>query len=180
MKAPNTCTAILNVMYSRIDRLKNINMAIETGTYLGNGAIDLSKMFDMVWTVELYPDNNPYDNNLSLRKIHENINKEYKNINFIYGNSIEGLQNILKENCDITFFIHLDAHTFNYSPMLHELEAIEKYSNKKDHIILIDDCKFLGTNGYPTYTEMKNSILKINSEYNIFNTGLGNDYILVF
>ena len=179
MKAPNYFITILNVMYPRIDRLKNINMAIETGTHLGNGAIELSRIFDMVWTIELYPDNNPYDD-VQLRPIHENINKQHKKINFIYGNSIESLQNILKENANTSFFILLDAHTFNYSPMLHELEAIEKYSNKKDHIIMIDDCRFLGMNGYPTFEEMRTSILKINPEYNIFNTGLGNGIHLIF
>ena len=41
--------------------LKDIKLAIETGTYNANTSTFLAEHFDLAFTVELSPDSNPYD-----------------------------------------------------------------------------------------------------------------------
>lgn len=174
---------ILNENLEKISRLKDITSAIEAGTYRGDNAVRLATMFEVVETIELYPDYNPYDGK-SLREVHENIKKQHPNINFIYDNSVNALKTLLTDNPDTCYFILLDAHTANYSPMIDELNAIKTYSKRNDHIIMIDDCRFLSKNGfytgYPTFEEMQTAILNINPNYVIENTKKGNDIHLIY
>jgi|688.fasta_scaffold38270_2 hypothetical protein len=176
---PNIFCNILLQYFDNIKSLKNITKAIETGTYEAHSAMCLSKLFDKVETIELFSQNNPY-NNKSLTELYENIKIDYKNINFHFGKSHEIMENLFKQNPNETFFILLDAHTFNYSPMLEELKSIQQFSNKKDHVIMIDDCRFLGANGYPKVNELIESLSSINSEYKILNTNQGNGILLIY
>lgn len=178
-KTPNIFCNILLEYYDQIPNLKNVTKAIETGTFQAHSAMCLSKLFDTVDTIELFSENNQYSNE-SLLKLYESIKPNYKNITFHDGASPIVLKNILQQNKDETYFILLDAHTFNYSPMIHELESIKQNSNKKDHIIMIDDCNFLGRNGYPPAQDLIEAIKNINSNYKIINTFQGNQIILIY
>lgn len=177
-KTPNIFCNILFEYFDKIINLKNINKALETGTYQGHSAMCLSKLFDTVDTVELFVKQNPY-NNESLVDLYKKIQKDYSNISFHEGSSPMAMKDIFEKNKDETFFILLDAHTFNYSPMIEELKAIKNYSNKNDHVIMIDDCSFLGHNGYPPPDELIKTILEINKDYKITNTFQGNSILLV-
>lgn len=178
-KTPNIFCNILLQYYDYIPSLKQISKTIETGTYEAHSAICLSKLFETVDTIELFSDNNPY-NNKCLTSLYLQISKEHPNINFHNGNSPEIMKNIFETNKNETFFILLDAHTFNYSPMIDELNSIKNYSNKKDHVIMIDDCNFLGRNGYPSLDSLVKCLSEINSEYKVINTHQGNGIILIY
>jgi len=177
-KTPNIFCNILLSYYDKLKNLKDINLALETGTYEAHSAMCMSKLFSNVSTVELYAEQNPY-NNKNLLELYKNIKKEYNNIDFYFGESPKFLKELISQNPDETFFILLDAHTFNYSPMIDELDAIKNNSNKNDHIIMIDDCNFLGYNGYPSYDILQKCILNINSDYKITNTFQGNGILLI-
>lgn len=177
-KTPNIFCNILLQYYDKIPALKNITKAIETGTYQGHTAMCLSKLFDTVDTIELFVEQNPY-NKKSLKETYEIIKQTHKNITFYGGSSIDNIKIILEENKDETFFILLDAHTFEYSPMIDELKMIKKYSNKNDHLIMIDDCVFLGKHGYPSFEELIKAVIEINPEYKITNTFQGNSILLI-
>jgi hypothetical protein len=45
---------------------------------------------------------------------------------------------------------------------------------------MIDDCRFLGANGYPKVNELIESLSSINSEYKILNTNQGNGILLIY
>lgn len=177
-KTPNIFCNILLQYADTISNLKTTNKALETGTYQGHSAICLSKMFNTVDTIELFIQKNPY-NNESLEKLYSEIKQNHANINFHEGSSPVVMKDILEKNKDETFVILLDAHTFNYSPMLEELKAIKEYSNKNDHIIIIDDCRFLGYNGYPPAEQMAQAVFEINKDYKIINTLQGNGILLI-
>ncbi len=54
-----------------------------------------------------------------------------------------------------------------YCPIFEELHLISLDKNK-DHCILIDDFRLFGTDeNYPSFTEIRNSLLKINPSYDI-------------
>jgi hypothetical protein len=176
---PNIFGHVLLENKSNIKNLNLIENVIETGTFEGKTSIFFSLLFKNVYTIELFEKLNPYSG-LNHEFLYESIKNKYKNINFYFGNSGEVLKNILKENSETQFLIILDAHTYNYSPMIDELDSIHKFSKRNDHIIIIDDCKFLGSNGYPTIEELSNKIYEINKNYKIVETNHGNSIFLIY
>ena len=78
------------------------------------------------------------------------------------------------------FLILLDAHSGPYTPLKGELDSIKNYSNRKDHVIIIDDCKHLGQGTFPDLSEFETLLREINPEYNIINTQEGNQIYLVY
>jgi hypothetical protein len=80
--------------------LPRASIAIETGTYYGDGALDLAKFFRTVHTIELSP------------KWHEFASRrlaEFKNVTCHLGDSAEVLARILPEINEPVLF-YLDAH----------------------------------------------------------------------
>lgn len=176
---PNLFIGILYQHQDKIPKLNEINFAIETGTHDARTSIFLAEHFDVPFTVELFPDHNPYDGR-SYRELYERLSKEYPNLTFLEGNSGDILKSVLEELPDERFFILLDAHNMLEGPLREELGAIKSASNRNDHVMLIDDCRDLGQGNFPTLQEFKDALYEINPDYNIINTEQGNHIYLVY
>ncbi len=112
---------------------------VETGTYLGNTSLWASEVFDRVHTIELS------------EALYSRAKSKYKdvgNISFHQGNSLDVLRTILP-NISKPALFWLDAH---YScgetagegiacPLLGEIKEI--LNADEDHVLLIDDARFL-------------------------------------
>jgi hypothetical protein len=176
---PNLFVSLLYQYQDKIPNLNEINFAIETGTHDARTSIFLSEHFDVAFTVELFPDRNPYDGR-SYRESYEQLAEKYGNLTFLEGNSAEVLKSVLEELPDERFFILLDAHSMLEGPLREELGAIKEASNRNDHVMLIDDCRDLGQGNFPTLQEFTDALKTINPDYNIINTMEGNHIYLVY
>lgn len=176
---PNLFVSLLYQYQDKIPNLNEINFAIETGTHDGRTSMFLAEHFDVAFTVELFPDRNPYDGR-SYRETYQKLSEKYGNLTFLEGNSAEVLKSVLEELPDERFFILLDAHSMLDGPLREELGAIKSASNRNDHVMLIDDCRDLGQGNFPTLQEFTESLKTINPDYNIINTMEGNHIYLVY
>jgi hypothetical protein len=176
---PNLFVSLLYQYQDKIPNLSEINFAIETGTHDGRTSTFLAEHFDVAFTVELFPDRNPYDGR-SYREIYNQLSEKYGNLTFLEGNSGEVLKSVLEELPDERFFILLDAHSMLDGPLKEELDAIKQASNRNDHVMLIDDCRDLGQGNFPTLQEFTDALKTINPDYNIINTFEGNHIYLVY
>jgi len=170
---PNIFIDVLMRYAGKIKRLKNINHAIETGTFMGKTTSFLAAHFNVVHTVELVVTEEK-------KESYNNIRKQFPNIEWYKGSSDLALVDILKANPDTTFFFLLDAHDCQLSPLKDELVNIKTHSNKKDHVIIIDDCVDLGSGNWPTEQEMRDLLLDINPKYTVENTGIGRDIYIAY
>lgn len=138
----------------------DIDIAVETGTSYGSTSLVLSDIVKQVYTVELKED--------VYKETKEKLSR-CKNINFYLGSSEKMLETIFhdikkyKDNSIINkilsivkdenekkeikqlipvdhIFFYLDAHWYDYWPILDELEIISKHY-KDRAIIVIDDFK---------------------------------------
>jgi len=121
---------------------------VETGTFLGETTLAMSRVFERCWTVEI--DQSLYEQ--ALRRFHG-----HDNITALQGDSASRIVDILRE-IDAPAIFWLDGH---YSrgktgrgatdtAVVSELAHIFEHPIK-EHVILIDDARtFLGVNGYPT------------------------------
>jgi hypothetical protein len=121
------------------------NVFIETGTCQGGTTFQMEPFFQKLYTIEINND------------LYNAVVNKYKGnkITFIHGNSGEEIKKILTQ-CDndkVLFF--LDGHVsdsatcdFNiypfYTPLREEIESINKLC-KNEALIIIDDCRDLGT-----------------------------------
>ena len=176
---PNLFVSLLYQYQDRIPNLNEVNFAIETGTHDARTSIFLAEHFDVAFTVELFPDRNPYDGR-SYRETYAQLSEKYGNLTFLEGNSAEVLKSVLEELPDERFFILLDAHSMLEGPLREELGAIREASNRNDHVMLIDDCRDLGQGNFPTLQEFTDSLKTINPDYTIINTMEGNHIYLVY
>jgi hypothetical protein len=176
---PNLFVSLLYQYQDKIPNLDEINFSIETGTHDARTSIFLAEHFDVTFTVELFPDRNPYDGR-SYRESYEQLAEKYGNLTFLEGNSAEVLKSVLEELPDERFFILLDAHSMLEGPLREELTAIKEGSNRNDHVMLIDDCIDLGQGNFPTLQEFTDLLKNINPDYNIINTMEGNHIYLVY
>jgi len=179
MPLPNLFLGLLYKYQDRIPNLQEINFAVETGTHDARTSKFLAEHFDVVFTVELFPDNNPYDGR-SYRELYEEINKQHENLTFLFGDSRDVLGTVLSELPEERFFILLDAHSMLEGPLREELRVIKENSNRNDHVMLIDDCRDLGQGNFPTLEEFKELLYQINPNYTIINTEEGNHIYLVY
>lgn len=121
----------------------NIHVAVETGTYFGQGAINLSSYFETVHTIEL--SKKWYDE--SLRTL-----KDFKNIYCHLGDSATILDK-LNSRLNFPVAFYLDAHYsggttafgIDEVPLLRELQIINK--RKLKDLIIIDDYRLMGKKG---------------------------------
>jgi len=176
---PNLFLDILYKYQDKIPNLQDINFAVETGTHDARTSVFLAEHFDIVFTIELFPDKNPYDGK-SYRAMYEEINQKHNNLTFLYGDSREILGTVLSELPDKRFLILLDAHSMLKGPLKEELNLIKESSNRNDHVMLIDDCRDLGQGNYPTLEEFTSIIKSINPNYTIENTFIGNHVHLIY
>jgi hypothetical protein len=161
---PNLFVSLLYQYQDKIPNLNEINFAIETGTHDARTSIFLAEHFDVAFTVELFPDRNPYDGK-SYRESYQKLSEQYGNLTFLEGNSGDVLKSVLEELPDERFFILLDAHSMLDGPLKEEL---------------IDDCRDLGQGNFPTIQEFKDALYSINLNYTIINTEQGNHIYLVY
>jgi hypothetical protein len=176
---PNLFISLLYQYQNEIPNLSDINFAIETGTHDARTSIFLAEHFDVAFTVELFPDRNPYDGR-SYRELYQELGQKYENLTFLFGTSEDTLKSILEELPDERFFILLDAHSMLDGPLTEELKSIKSASNRNDHVMLIDDCRDLGQGNFPTLSEFETLLRDINPNYNIINTKEGNHIYLIY
>ena len=176
---PNLFVSLLYQYQDKIPNLSEVNFAIETGTHDARTSIFLAEHFDVAFTVELYPDRNPYDGK-SYREHYQEVGQKYENLTFLFGTSEDALKSVLEELPDERFFILLDAHNMLDGPLTQELKVIKSASNRNDHVMLIDDCRDLGQGNFPTLAEFESLLRDINPNYNIINTKEGNHIYLVY
>lgn len=179
LKIPNLFMNILYEYNEKIPNIHQLNSAIETGTYDAKTSTILSNHFDVVFTIELFPDRNPYDQK-NYRPIYEELSNEYQNISFLFGSSDEVIPEILNELPDERFLFLLDSHKQNTSPLREELKSIQQFSNNKQHVFLIDDCNELGSGNFPSEEELRELLFFINPDYTLEKINDGNQIMLVY
>ena len=154
----------------------NLNIFIETGTYLGDTLFRQKDNFKKIFSIEL----SEYYFNLAKDRF-----QSFDNINLILGNSKDKLKDILIKNNEPIFF-WLDGHYSTgltakaedkETPIMEELSTIFDTNQKQHkHVILIDDARlFNGTHDYPKYKDLKKFILKKDPRYFVF---IKNDIIV--
>jgi hypothetical protein len=128
-------------------------VAIETGTYLGDGAMLLSEYFIEVFTIE---------REVTLAKNAIKRFSEIKKVHVLTGSSREVLSDVIP-NRDIPVLFWLDAHfsggvtagADDPCPLGFELTTICGARESKNTIILIDDIRgAVGANGWPSVVEL--------------------------
>jgi hypothetical protein len=141
-----------------------INILVETGTYLGDMVEAQLTKFKKIYSIELS------------QKLFNRAKKRFKDqshVTILQGDSGVVLYKLINEINEPALF-WLDGH---YSggitakaekecPVPEELERILKSS--LSHIVLIDDARlFNGTQDYPTIEEIKNMIEKSGNSYSL-------------
>lgn len=134
-------------------------VAIETGTYKGNGVALLSKHFDRITSIERDPD---------LAESARNRFKSNSNIVVVTGSSRDVLVAIMPSD-DVPALFWLDAHysggitagSDDKSPLLFEVETILSRRSCANTIIYIDDIRgATGIAGWPTITQISEVAIK--------------------
>lgn len=145
-------------LIKKVQSSNNIQIFVETGTFIGNTLIGLHQFFHKLYSIEL--DKGIY--RLAKKRL-----SGYPNVEIVQGDSAKQLSRILKAISEPAIF-WLDAHYSSgvtglgelQTPVLRELKAIFDHP-VKNHYILIDDVKdFNGLNDYPTVEEILNFINK--------------------
>jgi hypothetical protein len=144
----------------------NIEVLIETGTFMGDMIFAILNKFIEIHSIELAE---CYYQKAKLRF------SQYKKVNLHLGDSAHILPTLLPTINSKPIIFWLDGHycgpttgrATTDTPILTELNVIAKYANPKS-IVLIDDSRhFTGTNGYPTI-EYVEEIAKTNWPNHIF------------
>jgi hypothetical protein len=132
---------------ARLGQACDLHLAVETGSHFGFGALQLSAMFDRVWSIDA-------DNEL-VDFVRDSYQVE--NLRFLCGDSALQLAEVLRVLDQPTLFV-LDAHWFpmssraqfvpdNRCPVIEELRVIHSRAEISDpSVIMIDDAQmFLGS-----------------------------------
>lgn len=143
----------------------NCRLFFETGTYLGDMIQAVKDDFKYIYSVELSE---------QLYRQAQLRFKNNNNITLLQGDSGKVIREILKQIRESCLF-WLDAHysggitaTGNkHSPIIEEINTILKHSIK-NHVILIDDARmFVGKDGYPELSEVKETVAMLRPELKI-------------
>jgi predicted O-methyltransferase YrrM len=127
----------------------DIKSVVETGTYYGQTTAEFSKMVDKVFTIEI--------NEIYYLKAKDLFAKEkINNIISIVGSSPLEIKKIFTNNSfKSPALFYLDAHWYNYNPLIDELKEIAN-ANIKNSIIVIHDFKVPGKNfGFDKFPDGK-------------------------
>lgn len=128
-----------------------LNFLIETGTYLGGMVAATQGIFREIHSIEL---------DYVLYKHAKWRFRKFPHINIHHGDSGVILRGVLSPVSEPCLF-WLDAH---YSrgitargepPVRGELKAILAHPHATDHVVLIDDARSFGSEGYPTLDELQ-------------------------
>jgi len=126
--SPSAFTSSLEIgsFFEHLKQTYSINTIIETGSYLGQTSLFFAHVFENVHTIEI---SEGYYNWT------QEALKNYPNTTCHFGSSEKVLQEILPslENSPLIFY--LDAHWYDYWPLLSELEAISM--THRDHCIIV-------------------------------------------
>ncbi len=134
---------------------------VETGTYLGEMVSAVLDDFDSIHSIEL-------DEALHQRAV--TLFQEWEHVTVLLGDSGQVLREIVPHLMSPCLF-WLDGH---YSggvtargredtPIQRALEHILAVG-QRGHVLLIDDARCFGTEGYPTIGQVRDQILKVHSE----------------
>lgn len=125
----------------RLIQKHNIQCIVETGTYLGDTTLAFARMVPTVYTIE---------NNQQFATIAQNKFKSCPNIKLYIGNSPQVLHALVPSIQKKTLFF-LDAHWYNYWPVLDELTKIAM-NPKHACVVVIHDFYVPNTSfGYDSY-----------------------------
>ena len=142
----------------------NVNVLVETGTYLGDMVYAQKDAFKKIISIELGE---------SLANFCKRRFKKYNHIEILQGDSAKVIKEVVPKLTEKTLF-WLDSHYFGgisakgdlVCPIYDELEAV--FSNDLNHIILIDDAGcFKNDSDYPSLDEVERFIKSKNSNYKI-------------
>lgn len=131
---------------------KELNIFVETGTYMGDMIDELKYNFEFIYSIELYK---------PLYSRAKKIFSKYQYIKILSGNSSLKIKAILRDIKQPALF-WLDAHysgdgtarASKNTPIIKELEAIAQSS--LPHVVVIDDARlFNGQSDYPTIRYIK-------------------------
>jgi hypothetical protein len=145
---------------------------VETGTFMGNTALDASKYFRTIYTIELSP---------HLARAVATALRRQGNVRAYEGNSATVLPRIL-QSVDTSCLFWLDAHYSGGStagagtdtPILEELDAIAAHP-VRPHAVLIDDARVFGADdAYPPLEEVVRALRRIDANFRI---GVAQDII---
>jgi hypothetical protein len=135
--------------YAKKHKLK---ILVETGTYYGDMVEAMKNYFDYIYTIEL---------SIGLHKQAKKRFKKDRHVEVILGDSGKELKNLMGKIEQSALF-WLDGHYSagvtergeNDTPIYEELQHILSKQNI-DHVIIIDDARFFGTDpAYPTIEEL--------------------------
>ena len=112
----------------------SLTMALETGTHVGTSTVFFTKVFDQVFTMDI--------NDSFLAQAKVNL-KDQSNVKIVRGNTGTELNKILDDiPKDTKMFIYLDAHWYDYWPLLDEIRQL---ATRKDiiynSVMVVDDVK---------------------------------------
>lgn len=147
---------IKELAIKKYQKMFNIDIFVETGTYMGEMVSAMKNKFKKIYSIEL---------SYNLWQIAVKKFKYQKHIKILLGDSGKILKNIIPEITDRAIF-WLDGHYSagatvkgeKNSPIFEELMAILSFDI--NHIILIDDARcFNGRDDYPTIKELSEFIL---------------------
>lgn len=168
-------------LISSLPEISNIGFFVETGTYLAETLMSVSPNFLYNWSIEAQE--SCFQHSL-IRTQHP----VRKNVKLFHGESPEILPEILSEidkrpESDKRCVFFLDAHfsgrindaaesqanthtseIYGHCPLIQEIEEIGKHK-EKNHMILIDDIRMMGTPGWPTIEKTLESLKSINQKY---------------
>lgn len=139
---------------------------IETGTFLGDMVEAQRKNFRQIISIEVA-------DVLWMKAVSRF--KRYKHISILKGDSGKILPSVTEKLTEQAIF-WLDGHyDFGITskgdkdcPVLEEIDAIFKFSNGLNHIILVDDARsFDGQGDYPAIDELTRYIKKYNDSYSV-------------
>jgi len=138
---------------------------VETGTYLGDTVAAMRRHFARVLSVELSPE------------LYQDARRRFsrsRNVSLFHGDSSKVLPSMLYEIVGRALF-WLDGHYsgagtakgISECPLSAELAAIRSLA-RRDHVIVIDDARFLGEHAdYPSLEVVRGQMLEINPQYHI-------------
>lgn len=145
----------------------NVNLFVESGTYLGKSCDAALSHFDHIHTIEL-------DENLYKRALRHFAQKPQ--VHLYHGSSEQIFLSLLPTLHEYKILFWLDGHysktaeLFNTpytksTPIMEELESIRQ-CNITTAVILIDDLRLFGTDPeYPTLQELRDAIVAISPDY---------------
>ena len=132
-----------------IDKL-NIKTVIETGTFKGFTTKKFSELAEEVYSIEIAEE---------IANQAKSYLSDCNNVKLLKGDSATVLPVLLQFlKCDLPLF-YLDAHWYNYWPLLTEITTISQYF-KENCVIVIDDFQVPGRPqlGFDTYKGTPNNL----------------------